>query len=499
MKKLAKDLLKDHPNHQFCDFGMKEFGQTKRNKDFVDSANAAKNGGGGKPDKTAPTTPTGLAVTSVTSSSISIKWNPSSDNVGVKGYTLTINGGSPISVTTLSYTFTGLLSNTTYTLAVKAFDAAGNYSGTASIQAATAVQINTCPDGKSTYTTDINVCPKCADGTFTPPSGCTCPDGVTKYTTDINTCPKCPDGTFTPPGGCVTPPPPPPPPPLPTATIGASPISIISGSTSTLSWTTANATIVSIDNSIGTVAANGSLVVSPTSTTTYILTATNSTGSVQAQVTVTVSAPPPPPPPSDAAVILLDFNGQTVSGTSWNVNGDIVCDYSGLTDDEISIVVANITAMYAAYNVVITTDESVFSAANVSKRQRVIFTETWEWYGQAGGVAFINSMFGGTDTPCFVFTSLLSYNTRTIWAAGAHEAGHTIGLHHQSVYDVNCVKTSEYNSGNSTCGCAPVMGVAYSRTPLWWIGPNSVPCSCSTCGVWQDDNAIITTKIGLHP
>src|SRR5689334_13444508 len=32
-----------------------------------------------------------------------------------------------------------------------------------------------------------------------------------------------------------------------------------------------------------------------------------------------------PPPPPSGAVILLDFDGAFVSGTSWNYNGDINC------------------------------------------------------------------------------------------------------------------------------------------------------------------------------
>ena len=45
-------------------------------------------------DTQPPSVPTGLAVTSVTSSSVSLKWNASSDNVGVTGYTIYRNGAS---------------------------------------------------------------------------------------------------------------------------------------------------------------------------------------------------------------------------------------------------------------------------------------------------------------------------------------------------------------------------------------------------------------------
>jgi hypothetical protein len=69
----------------------------------------------------------------------------------------------------------------------------------------------------------------------------------------------------------------------------ASPNTIAAGGQSTLSWTTSNATTVSISQGIGTVAANGSTTVSPATTTTYTISATGADGNtVTAAVTVTV-------------------------------------------------------------------------------------------------------------------------------------------------------------------------------------------------------------------
>jgi uncharacterized cupredoxin-like copper-binding protein len=71
----------------------------------------------------------------------------------------------------------------------------------------------------------------------------------------------------------------------------ASPISITPGASSTLSWSTNNATTVTITPNVGSVTPNGSTTVTPSATTTYTLTATNSSGqSVTAPVTVTVAA-----------------------------------------------------------------------------------------------------------------------------------------------------------------------------------------------------------------
>jgi hypothetical protein len=69
----------------------------------------------------------------------------------------------------------------------------------------------------------------------------------------------------------------------------ADPNTIAAGGSVTLSWSTNNASTVTISPNVGTVTANGSTTVSPAANTTYTLTATNSAGSVTATATVTVS------------------------------------------------------------------------------------------------------------------------------------------------------------------------------------------------------------------
>ena len=73
-------------------------------------------------------------------------------------------------------------------------------------------------------------------------------------------------------------------------TLVASPTTVGPGQTASLTWTSANATSVSIDQGIGIqTAANGSVIVSPAATTIYTITATN--GSATATATATVNAP----------------------------------------------------------------------------------------------------------------------------------------------------------------------------------------------------------------
>ena len=94
----------------------------------------------------------------------------------------------------------------------------------------------------------------------------------------------------------TTPPPPPPveqPKPQPTVTLSADPTSIHKGDSSTLSWSSTNATQLTIAPEVGTVNAEGSTKVSPADSTTYTITASGPGGSANATARVTVSTPPP--------------------------------------------------------------------------------------------------------------------------------------------------------------------------------------------------------------
>lgn len=87
-------------------------------------------------DTQAPTAPTNLAGSPLSSNLVSLSWTASTDNVGVTGYDV-LRGGSVIgSATGTSYLDNGASPSTTYSYAVEAFDAAGNLSlpsGTATV------------------------------------------------------------------------------------------------------------------------------------------------------------------------------------------------------------------------------------------------------------------------------------------------------------------------------------------------------------------------------
>jgi chitodextrinase len=92
------------------------------------SVTASTGGGTGGGDTTPPSTPANLAVTGVTSSSASLSWSPSTDNVGVAGYRVYRNGVQVGTASGTTFTDTGLSASTQYTYTVAAYDAAGNVS-----------------------------------------------------------------------------------------------------------------------------------------------------------------------------------------------------------------------------------------------------------------------------------------------------------------------------------------------------------------------------------
>jgi endonuclease I len=88
-------------------------------------------------DTQAPTAPTSLASTTKTSTSITVAWTASTDNVAVTGYDVYANSVLKTTVSGTSATITGLTASTSYSIYVKAKDAAGNASASSSTIAVT--------------------------------------------------------------------------------------------------------------------------------------------------------------------------------------------------------------------------------------------------------------------------------------------------------------------------------------------------------------------------
>src|SRR5690349_9852334 len=85
---------------------------------------------GAKGDRSAPTTPTNLAVTAITDTTVALKWNPSTDNSGKFSYQVQINmlnnpsynSLATVSQTQTTYTAKYLSPNSSYSFVVYAVD-----------------------------------------------------------------------------------------------------------------------------------------------------------------------------------------------------------------------------------------------------------------------------------------------------------------------------------------------------------------------------------------
>ncbi|KQV04731.1 glycosyl hydrolase family 5 [Kitasatospora sp. Root187] len=82
----------------------------------------------GTGDTTAPSVPTGLVASNVTTTGLTLGWAASTDNVGVTGYQVFRNGVQVGTSATTSYADSGLTAATAYSYTVRARDAAGNVS-----------------------------------------------------------------------------------------------------------------------------------------------------------------------------------------------------------------------------------------------------------------------------------------------------------------------------------------------------------------------------------
>ena len=123
---------------------------------FIDNAYLATRIWGGTPaqdywgiytssDSEAPTVPTNLALTNITTSTINASWTASTDNVAVTKYEVYANGTLNGESTTTNYTLTGLTPNTAYAITVLAKDIANNKSSQSAAVNGTTLTDNTSP------------------------------------------------------------------------------------------------------------------------------------------------------------------------------------------------------------------------------------------------------------------------------------------------------------------------------------------------------------------
>lgn len=203
--------------------------------------------------------------------------------------------------------------------------------------------------------------------------------------------------------------------------------------------------------------------------------------------------------PGSNFVMLIDMDGHT-DNSGWWGGGQVVAAAPGYNSTQATEVFNRVVEDFRPFDLNITTSQTVYDAAPVANRQRVVVTPTDGWYNtgatSAGGVAYLNT-FGGGEIACWVFNNKLG-NIQNVAEAASHELGHTLGLAHHARYNADCTKNSEYHSGQGSgqTSWGPLMGTGYGRTiSLWYHGAaNGSLCTSNI----QDDLKVITTNNGFN-
>ena len=118
--------------------------------------------------------------------------------------------------------------------------------------------------------------------------------------------------------------------------INASPRSIMSGQSSKLSWTSFNTDRVAIDQGIGSVVSNGSLIVMPAETTIYTIMAEGPNGPATESVTITVQAKPEVNISAEPSII-FDEEAATITWSSRNADSLVIDNNIGNVDTKGSL------------------------------------------------------------------------------------------------------------------------------------------------------------------
>ncbi|EJM55367.1 fibronectin type III domain-containing protein [Pseudomonas sp. GM48] len=113
------------------------------------------------PDTTPPGKPLNPVISTITGTSATLNWTAASDNIGVVGYRVSLNGASPVTVTSTQHIFRGLADGVQYTAEIRALDAAAN------ISAPSTITFTTLDATPPTPPTELEVTPTAVNGMAT--------------------------------------------------------------------------------------------------------------------------------------------------------------------------------------------------------------------------------------------------------------------------------------------------------------------------------------------
>lgn len=212
--------------------------------------------------------------------------------------------------------------------------------------------------------------------------------------------------------------------------------------------------------------------------------------------------------PGAPRVVYLNFRGENVSGTQWNLmSGRTVhpmkaysedANFAAYTQAELNTIAEvwkRMSEDYAPFNIDVTTQRPAAFGPNVG---HVLFSNRVDKNGfpiypnAVGGVAFVD-VWGRPDfkslQPALVFPEGVS-GAKNLTEAGSHELGHNLGLSH----DGKGADGYYVGHGTGNVSWSPIMGVGYYTNVSQW-SKGEYPGATQT----QDDIAIIAGKLTLRP
>lgn len=196
--------------------------------------------------------------------------------------------------------------------------------------------------------------------------------------------------------------------------------------------------------------------------------------------------------PGAPAFIYLDFDGHFQA--QWGAYSNITTpaydtdgnpgNFSQGEIDEIVEIWQRVSEDYAPFNINVTTVDLGDYSNGVGLRVAIGGSYT-DWYGTASsGVAYIFSFINVLPNVAYVFENNLG-TPRRVADIVSHEAGHTFGLFHQSLYNAEGVRIQEYYTGTPPAW-SPLMGnPLFAERSTWHNGTST---SATT---FQDDVAVI--------
>jgi hypothetical protein len=232
----------------------------------------------------------------------------------------------------------------------------------------------------------------------------------------------------------------------------SNPSTIDSGSTSTLLWNVTGATSVSINQGIGQVDVAGTRVVSPNTSTTYTITASNSAGSVTASAVIMITSPGLP------LISSFTANPSTINaGESSNLQWNIADATSVSINQGIGSVSSSGTR---TVNPTVSTTYTITasnSAGSVTASAVIMITSP--------GLPLISSFTANPITINSGQSSTLSWNitgaTSASISAGIGTVNATSGTHQVSPNtNTTYTLTATNATGSSTAQVTVTMGVA---------------------------------------